>query len=104
MGETAPFWKFCATSYPDLERTVSDDAPVGKIIGSLNGDAMSSSGVISSLFSTIVFPILVYYLFSIYHVYIKITVRYLHVNKCSWLVQINSILLYIPYATCVCIP
>ncbi|XP_024926891.3 acetolactate synthase small subunit 2, chloroplastic isoform X2 [Ziziphus jujuba] len=43
MGETAPFWRFCATSYPDLERTVPDDAPLGKINHSPNGDAISSS-------------------------------------------------------------
>ncbi|KAF3455191.1 hypothetical protein FNV43_RR05639 [Rhamnella rubrinervis] len=43
MGETAPFWRFSATSYPDLEREVPADALVGKINRSSNGDAISPS-------------------------------------------------------------
>lgn len=48
MGETAPFWRFSTTSYPDLEREVPADALVGKINRSSNGDASSPSRVYTS--------------------------------------------------------
>lgn len=47
MGETAPFWRFSAASYPDLE----DSMPVNsvkkptKIV--FTSDSNSSSGVLS---------------------------------------------------------
>lgn len=44
MGETAPFWRFSAASYPDLQRTraIGDDSATKQIIkkhtnGNLNG-------------------------------------------------------------------
>ncbi|GMP49910.1 hypothetical protein CsSME_00016727 [Camellia sinensis var. sinensis] len=43
MGETAPFWRFSATSYPDLETA----APAGALLRNpsrpLNGNSSTSS-------------------------------------------------------------
>ncbi|KAM7272623.1 hypothetical protein ACFE04_027286 [Oxalis oulophora] len=43
MGETAPFWRFSAASYPDLEKEINDKALIQKK-RSLNGNASASSG------------------------------------------------------------
>lgn len=43
MGETAPFWRFSAASYPDLEKTMSDDDLVVKANRPTNGDASIAS-------------------------------------------------------------
>ncbi|KAM5587892.1 acetolactate synthase small subunit 1, chloroplastic [Rosa sericea] len=43
MGETAPFWRFSAASYPDLERTMSDDEVAVKPNHSANGAASIAS-------------------------------------------------------------
>lgn len=45
MGETAPFWRFSAASYPDLERTMSDDEVAVKPKHSANGAASIASQV-----------------------------------------------------------
>ncbi|CAL5376643.1 unnamed protein product [Camellia sinensis] len=45
MGETAPFWRFSATSYPDLETA----APAGALLRNpsrpLNGNSSTSSRI-----------------------------------------------------------
>ncbi|KAM1347385.1 hypothetical protein PS2_036324 [Malus domestica] len=43
MGATAPFWRFSAASYPDLEKSTSDDDLAVKANGTLNGDAGTAS-------------------------------------------------------------
>ncbi|XP_022149972.1 acetolactate synthase small subunit 2, chloroplastic-like isoform X2 [Momordica charantia] len=43
MGETAPFWRFSAASYPDLEDSRPIDAFTGDAIQSLNGNGLASS-------------------------------------------------------------
>lgn len=45
MGETAPFWRFSAASYPDLEKTMSDDDLVVKANRPTNSDASVASQV-----------------------------------------------------------
>lgn len=45
MGETAPFWRFSATSYPDLQETVPSDALLGNLTRPLNGNCSTSSSV-----------------------------------------------------------
>lgn len=50
MGETAPFWRFSAASYPDLEATIPIDAisdSVSKqvIEKQTNGHLIQASGV-----------------------------------------------------------
>lgn len=45
MGETAPFWRFSAASYPDLEKTMSDDDLVVKANRPTNSDASIASQV-----------------------------------------------------------
>ena len=42
MGETAPFWRFSAASYPDLESTMSDDEVAVKANLSANGSSSTS--------------------------------------------------------------
>ncbi|XP_038880023.1 acetolactate synthase small subunit 2, chloroplastic-like isoform X2 [Benincasa hispida] len=44
MGETAPFWRFSAASYPDLEDSRPVDPFVGDAIQSLNGKVPTSTG------------------------------------------------------------
>ncbi|EXC24930.1 hypothetical protein L484_011796 [Morus notabilis] len=44
MGETAPFWRFSASSYPDLERSVPVDGLVTNTNHSPNAASTSSSG------------------------------------------------------------
>lgn len=53
MGETAPFWRFSAASYPDLEKTMSDDDLVVKANRPTNGDASIASQVYIHLCITI---------------------------------------------------
>ncbi|KAM1765844.1 hypothetical protein ACFX14_004920 [Malus domestica] len=43
MGATAPFWRFSADSYPDLEKSTSDGALAVKATRTLNGDAVTAS-------------------------------------------------------------
>ncbi|CAN6553241.1 unnamed protein product [Malus baccata var. baccata] len=43
MGATAPFWRFSADSYPDLEKSPSDGALAVKANRTLNGDAVTAS-------------------------------------------------------------
>ncbi|PQQ03416.1 acetolactate synthase small subunit 1 chloroplastic [Prunus yedoensis var. nudiflora] len=43
MGETAPFWRFSAASYPDLEKSMAIDDLAVKANRSLNGDASTAS-------------------------------------------------------------
>ncbi|XP_052192694.1 acetolactate synthase small subunit 1, chloroplastic-like isoform X1 [Diospyros lotus] len=43
MGETAPFWRFSATSYPDLKETIPSDALLGNLTRPLNGNCSTSS-------------------------------------------------------------
>ncbi|CAB4306680.1 unnamed protein product [Prunus armeniaca] len=43
MGETAPFWRFSAASYPDLEKSMAIDDLAVKANHSLNGDASTAS-------------------------------------------------------------
>lgn len=45
MGETAPFWRFSAASYPDLEKSMADDNLAVKADRSLNVDASTASRV-----------------------------------------------------------
>ncbi|KAG6590112.1 Acetolactate synthase small subunit 2, chloroplastic, partial [Cucurbita argyrosperma subsp. sororia] len=44
MGETAPFWRFSAASYPDLKDSRPVDAFVGDASQSLNGNIPTSTG------------------------------------------------------------
>ncbi|KAL0558981.1 hypothetical protein IC582_003570 [Cucumis melo] len=44
MGETAPFWRFSAASYPDLEDSRPVDSFVGDAIQSFNGKVPTSTG------------------------------------------------------------
>lgn len=50
MGETAPFWRFSAASYPDLEESRPVDPFVGDAIQSLNGSAPTSTVCIFVIF------------------------------------------------------
>ncbi|KAF5741576.1 hypothetical protein HS088_TW10G00577 [Tripterygium wilfordii] len=43
IGESAPFWRFSTSSYPDLEGKSSGDASAGKSNGSPNGNAIAYS-------------------------------------------------------------
>lgn len=43
MGETAPFWRFSAASYPDLEDSRPVDSFVGDAIQSFNGKVPTST-------------------------------------------------------------
>lgn len=45
MGETAPFWRFSAASYPDLEETIPVNALVRNVKRPLNGNPSTSPGV-----------------------------------------------------------
>ncbi|XP_034211499.1 acetolactate synthase small subunit 1, chloroplastic-like isoform X3 [Prunus dulcis] len=57
MGETAPFWRFSAASYPDLEKSMAIDDLAVKANRSLNVDASTASrpsGVQSHTLSMIV--------------------------------------------------
>lgn len=45
MGETAPFWRFSAASYPDLERPLPAKGLVANANQSQNGNVSTSSGV-----------------------------------------------------------
>lgn len=47
MGETAPFWRFSAASYPDLERPMSNRAFIGSTNQLSDNDARTSSGVLT---------------------------------------------------------
>ncbi|XP_022988469.1 acetolactate synthase small subunit 1, chloroplastic-like [Cucurbita maxima] len=49
MGETAPFWRFSAASYPDLKDSRPVDAFVGDASQSLNGNIPTSTGDIYPL-------------------------------------------------------
>ena len=51
MGQTAPFWRFSAASYPDLEEKAVD-ALARPTKRSINGDSGSSSSV-SEIFCTL---------------------------------------------------
>ncbi|RAL48264.1 hypothetical protein DM860_005688 [Cuscuta australis] len=44
MGESAPFWRFSAASYPDLEEVMPTATISRKTLGSCNGHAESSVG------------------------------------------------------------
>ncbi|CBI23353.3 hypothetical protein VitviT2T_010549 [Vitis vinifera] len=44
MGETAPFWRFSAASYPDLEETIPVNALVRNVKRPLNGNPSTSPG------------------------------------------------------------
>ncbi|XP_023520675.1 acetolactate synthase small subunit 1, chloroplastic-like [Cucurbita pepo subsp. pepo] len=44
MGETAPFWRFSAASYPDLEDSRPVEGFVGDSIQSVNGNISTSTG------------------------------------------------------------
>ncbi|XP_065625305.1 acetolactate synthase small subunit 1, chloroplastic-like [Quercus suber] len=44
MGETAPFWRFSAASYPDLERPLPAKGLVANANQSHNGNVSTSSG------------------------------------------------------------
>lgn len=48
MGASAPFWRYSAASYPDLERTMTVDALAGVENGVINTDSDTSSGVYPS--------------------------------------------------------
>lgn len=50
MGETAPFWRFSAASYPDLEETIPTNALFRNVKRSLNGNSNTSPGVFIYLF------------------------------------------------------
>ena len=50
MGATAPFWRFSAASYPDLEKSTSDDDIAVKANGTLNSDAGTASRVYTLFF------------------------------------------------------
>lgn len=39
MGETAPFWRFSAASYPDLQETIPDRPTRKYIKGTSNGSS-----------------------------------------------------------------
>lgn len=43
MGASAPFWRFSAASYPDLEETIPVGAPLRNV--ELNGETDMSVGV-----------------------------------------------------------
>lgn len=45
MGETAPFWRFSATSYPHLVKESSHETVSGKTKLALSGNGNVSSGV-----------------------------------------------------------
>ena len=45
MGATAPFWRFSADSYPDLDKSTSEGALEVKANRTLNGDAGTASRV-----------------------------------------------------------
>lgn len=45
MGESAPFWRYSAASYPDLEGTMPVDTFVGKRKTTLNGESDTSVSV-----------------------------------------------------------
>ncbi|KAF8402416.1 hypothetical protein HHK36_013371 [Tetracentron sinense] len=69
MGETAPFWRFSAASYPDLEGTTPVDDLVGNTNRTLNGVSDLSSGVCTYLldaaFEGDVYPVEPYNGFSV---------------------------------------
>ncbi|XP_061989625.1 acetolactate synthase small subunit 1, chloroplastic [Rosa rugosa] len=44
LGASAPFWRYSAASYPDLERTVTVDALAGVEKGVVNAESDTSSG------------------------------------------------------------
>ncbi|KDP32486.1 hypothetical protein JCGZ_13411 [Jatropha curcas] len=51
MRETAPFWRFSAASYPDLERTQPGDAFSSNAVNSFSGNSngsLNGSGISSS--------------------------------------------------------
>lgn len=50
MGETAPFWRFSAASYPDLEDSRPVEGFVGDSIQSVNGNISTSTVCTSVLF------------------------------------------------------
>lgn len=45
MGETAPFWRFSAASYPDLQETIPDRPTRKYIKRASNGSASDTSEV-----------------------------------------------------------
>lgn len=45
MGASAPFWRYSAASYPDLERKVTVDALAGAENSVVNPESDTSSGV-----------------------------------------------------------
>lgn len=45
MGETAPFWRFSAASYPDLGMAISESPTVRPMDRALPDDSELSSGV-----------------------------------------------------------
>lgn len=49
MGESAPFWRFSAASYPDLEGTLPVDTHVGARKTTDFGESDASVGVIICL-------------------------------------------------------
>ncbi|KAF6167737.1 hypothetical protein GIB67_017232, partial [Kingdonia uniflora] len=53
MGENAPFWRFSAASYPDLEGTMPIDAMAAPTPRVLNGDSNVSSGWMSKTWGDI---------------------------------------------------
>lgn len=45
MGESAPFWRFSAASYPDLEVAMSANTVAGTTKKTSNGESMSMAEV-----------------------------------------------------------
>lgn len=45
MGESAPFWRFSAASYPDLEATIPDDSGLETTKKAMNTEPNLTMGV-----------------------------------------------------------
>lgn len=68
MGASAPFWRYSAASYPDLERTVPVDALVGVENGLVNAESDVSSEVFSSSAFDLISPYQKHLLYSVFFV------------------------------------
>ena len=77
MGETAPFWRFSAASYPDLERPLPAKGLVANANQSHNGNVSTSSGV-----CTFVLPRSVCMLFSFLQACF-LSILFLYRRNCS---------------------
>ena len=49
MGESAPFWRFSAASYPDLEGEIQENISVETTNSILNSESDTSLGVCTSV-------------------------------------------------------